>query len=399
MRRIFIFICGLFLICSLTGNLMAGEIHEAAKVGDLEKIKTIIEANRSRLMAQDKVGYMALHWAALLARWDVVKYLVDAGADVNAFGLDGNTPLHCAANHNNVAIVGLLIKRGSIIDKKNRRGNTPLHVTCMTGNRKVAKILAFQGADMDAVSKEGWTPLHYAQISGYPELAAQLRRQDASLEIEDSFGKTADEYKFRRPDPIEIDSIKLEEYGGKYSIDGDFVFRVWVEDDKLWVQEYAYHPTYPIGVDSFFCEKQAWTVSFVRNENGEVDSIYLAYPGRTAGGVRVADDFEGTYAQPKLGLTTRPLLGAELSYNTLKDIYRLESPSDTIAASVTFVLENSPADRAGIKQRDIILIFNSISVMNSNDLDKLIQDAEPKTKLPVEILRRGSVYNLTIDFD
>lgn len=394
-----IFIGGLILIGCLTGNIFAGEIHEAAKAGDLEKIKSIIESNRSRLMVQDKYGYTALHWSAIRAQWDVVKYLVEAGADVNAFALNENAPLHCAANHNNVAIVGLLIKKGSVVDKKNILGNTPLHVACQAGNKKVAKILVFQGAKVNGVSNEGWTPLHYAQMSGHSEMAAQLRRQKASLEIEDSSGKTADEYKFRRPKAIEIDLAKLEEYTGKYSVDNNFISKVWVEDDKLWFEDYAIHPTYPIGVDSFFCEKQPWTISFTRDENGEVDSISIVLLRQTAGGVKVADDFELTADASRLGLTTRQLLRFELSYGVLKSLYRLETPSDTIAASATFVLENSPADRAGIKQRDIILMFNNDPVMNSEDLIRLIEKVEPKAKVPVEIYRRGNVLSLTINFE
>jgi len=92
-------------------------------------------------------------------------------------------------------------------------------------------------------------------------------------------------------------------------------------------------------------------------------------------------------------------LRTELPYNTLKDIYRLETPSDTVAALVTFVLENSPADRAGIIQRDIILMFNNVPVMNTDDLYKLIEKVESEAKVPVEILRRGNVYNLTVNFD
>jgi len=399
MKRLFIFIVGLFLICCLTGNLLAGEIHEAAKAGDLEKVKTILETNRSRLFAQDKFGYTALSWAALMAQWEVVRYLVDAGADVNAFGLDGNTPLHCAANHGNVAIIGVLIKRGGIVDKKNRWGNTPLHVTCKAGNKKVAKILIFQGADINALSNEGWTPLHYAQKSGHTGLAGQLKRQGANWKIKDSSGKTADEIRIRRPGAIESDPAKLKDYVGKYLLEEAFVSKVWIQDDKLWVQDYAYHPTYPIGIDSFYCEKQPWTISFARNESGIVDSIYFGFLRRTMGGVKVADDFEINETKPKLGLATRPLVRFELTYNTLKNIGRLEAPSDTVAPSVTFVLENSPADLAGFIQRDMILMFNNDPVMNPEDLLKLLKKVEPGARVPVEILRRGDLLNLTVNFD
>lgn len=387
------------LIFCLAGNLYAGEIHEAAKAGDLEKIKSILEADKTRLEAQDKVGYAALNWAAMRAQWDVVKYLVEIGANVNSFGLDGNTPLHSAANHNNVAVVGLFIKNGSVIDKKNKWGNTPLHIASRAGNEKVAKILIFQGAGVNAASNEGWTPLHYAQLSGHTDLASQLKRSGGSLEYLDSDGKNADEIRIRRPASIELDRSKLEEFVGTYAIDSNSITKVWVEDDKLWVEDFALHPLYPIGVDSFYCEKQPWTISFARNEKSEIDTVYLGFLRQTISGAKVADDFEVNEAKPKLGLTSRPVVKFELTRVTLKDIYRLNHRSDTIAAAVTFVLENSPADKAGITQRDIILMFNNDPVFNSDDLIRLVNEVEPGTQAPVEILRRGNVYDLIVNFD
>ncbi len=387
------------LLFCLAGNLYAGEIHEAAKAGDLEKIKSILETDKTRLEAQDKVGYMALNWAAMRAQWDVVKYLIEIGANVNTFGLDGNTPLHSAANHNNVAIIGLLIKNGSVVDKKNKWGNTPLHIACRAGNNKVSKILIFQGAGVNAASNEGWTPLHYAQKSGHTKLAGQIKRSGGSLEYLDANGKNADEIRIRRPDSIDLDRSKLEEFVGTYAIDNDFIIKVWVEDDKLWVSDFALHPLYPIGVDSFYCEKQPWTISFARNEKSEIDSIYLGYLRQTVGGAKVADDFEVIEDKPKLGLTTRPMVKFEFTRVTLKDIYRLDNRSDTVAAAVTFVLENSPADKAGFVQRDIILMFNSNPVFNSDDLIRIVKEVEPGSRVPVEILRRGNVYDLTVNFD
>ncbi len=387
------------LLFCLAGNLYAGEIHEAAKTGDLDKIKSILETDKTRLEAQDRVGYTALNWAAMRTQWDVVRYLVEIGANVNSFGLDGNTPLHSAANHDNVAIIGLLIKNGAVIDKKDNWGNTPLHIASRAGNEKVAKILIFQGAAVNAASNEGWTPLHYAQMSGHTELAGQLKRSGGSLEYLDSDGKNADEIRIIRPASIDLDRSKLDEFIGTYAIDNDFITKVWVEDDKLWVSDFALHPLYPIGVDSFYCEKQPWTISFARNDKSEIDTVYLGFLRQTVGGAKVADDFEVIEDKPKLGLTSRPLVKFELTRVTLKDIYRLEHRSDTIAAAVTFVLENSPADKAGIVQRDVILMFNNEPVFNSDNLIKIVNEVEPGTQAPVEILRRGNVYSLTVNFD
>ncbi|MCP4706271.1 MAG: PDZ domain-containing protein [candidate division Zixibacteria bacterium] len=398
MRSLVKLVSGLVVVICLTGSLFAGEIHEAAKNGDVEKIKTIFLEDQTRLSAQDKVGYTALHWAALRGKLDAVRFLVEAGADVNAFGLDGCTPLHGAADFGNVAMIGVLIKKGSVVDNKNNWGNTPLHMASQAGNRKAVKILVFQGADVNALSNEGWTPLYYAQLSGHTKVAGVLKRSGGSLEFLDSDGKNADEIRIVRPNSIEIDLSKLEEYAGKYLIDGSFLSNVWVEDNKLWVEDYALHPTYPIGVDSFYCEKQPWTISFSRNKDNKIDSITLGFLRGNAGGIKVDNDFELTIAEPKLGITVRPTTRYEFTYSALKAIYRLESPSDTIAATVTIILENSPADRAGIKQKDVILVFNNNPIMSSDELYEAVKKVESGTKVPIEVLRQGNVHSLIIEF-
>ena len=65
-----------------------------------------------------------------------------------------------------------------------------------------------------------------------------------------------------------------------------------------------------------------------------------------------------------------------------------------MAAYVTFVLENTPADRAGIRQGDIILKFNNVMIMNSEKLHKIVGEVAEGAKVPVEILRRGNINNL-----
>ena len=49
--------------------------------------------------------FSALHNAICAGHFDIVKFLVEFGCDVNAQDSDGWTPLHCAASCNNLAMV------------------------------------------------------------------------------------------------------------------------------------------------------------------------------------------------------------------------------------------------------------------------------------------------------
>lgn len=57
----------------------------------------------------------ALHNAVVAGHYEVAKYLIEAGCDINVQDSDGWTPLHCAASCNNLQLVKLLIENGGLI--------------------------------------------------------------------------------------------------------------------------------------------------------------------------------------------------------------------------------------------------------------------------------------------
>lgn len=51
-----------------------------------------------------------------------------AGANINAKGLEDDTPLHDAAIVGNLKLVKLLVEKGADVNAKNRKGKTPCDV-------------------------------------------------------------------------------------------------------------------------------------------------------------------------------------------------------------------------------------------------------------------------------
>ena len=74
-------------------------------------------------------GFTALHYATLFNRTDVIKRLVDEGADVNRqTRYDKDNPLYFAARCNKTEAVRLLLDNGADINLKNSENKTPLDV-------------------------------------------------------------------------------------------------------------------------------------------------------------------------------------------------------------------------------------------------------------------------------
>ena len=57
---------------------------------------------------------------------EIVKWLKEQGADINAKTADGYTPMHSAASEGNLEVVKWLKEQGANINAKSSKGETPL---------------------------------------------------------------------------------------------------------------------------------------------------------------------------------------------------------------------------------------------------------------------------------
>lgn len=140
--------------------------------------------------AQDKYGNTALDTAIFRLEPKAVALLLQYGADANEKHPDGlhSTPLHRAANNNvMIEIVKLLLQHGADVTIKDARGETPLH----NAASKIAKLLLQHGADVNDQDIEGNTALHQAVQRGYTEEAKVLLQHGANTKIQNKAGKTA----------------------------------------------------------------------------------------------------------------------------------------------------------------------------------------------------------------
>src|SRR3989442_10863080 len=89
-------------ILPLPANAAGDSIFEAARAGDIAKVKSLLTANPGLLNAhkerwgkyQHDDGFTPLHCAVLGQHMELVELLLSHKAEVNARGRDGRTPLH-----------------------------------------------------------------------------------------------------------------------------------------------------------------------------------------------------------------------------------------------------------------------------------------------------------------
>jgi ankyrin repeat protein len=85
-----------------------GEIHDAAKAGDLAKVKALLKDYPELVSSKDNVNITPLHWAAQFGHKGLVELLLAHGTDVNAKDNNGKTPMKLAAENCKTDVVELL---------------------------------------------------------------------------------------------------------------------------------------------------------------------------------------------------------------------------------------------------------------------------------------------------
>ena len=94
---------------------------------------------------------------------NLIKILLEKGADVNAPDKDGKTPLHLAIECKDTALIKLLLEKGADVNVPYKDGKTPLHIAMSSKNLSFALVLLAYGANLYVEDSQGLTPLDEAK--------------------------------------------------------------------------------------------------------------------------------------------------------------------------------------------------------------------------------------------
>ncbi|CAM9392348.1 unnamed protein product [Ectocarpus sp. 13 AM-2016] len=123
-----------------------------------------------------------------------MKALIEHVVDVNlACALRGAPSLDYAAYNNNVEAIDVLVEAGANIQATRINGETPLHAAAGKLNFEATLALLKHGADVHALGQTRWTPLHSAVHSagdeGAVEVVDLLLRWNADETDDDAYGR------------------------------------------------------------------------------------------------------------------------------------------------------------------------------------------------------------------
>ena len=126
------------------------------------------------------------------AHVEIVRILIQAGADVHVKDDAGLTALSLVSRHDSPRpeIVRLLLQAGANPNARSRIGITPLMVAASRGHLALTQVLIQAGADVNAKSNPGDTPLLYAVWKGHAEVAGVLIQAGVDVNAKSKTGST-----------------------------------------------------------------------------------------------------------------------------------------------------------------------------------------------------------------
>lgn len=123
------------------------------------------------------------------------------------------------------------------------------------------------------------------------------------------------------------------------------------------------------------------------SRSGGYMGIGFAIPSNIAKNIMHQIIENGTVVRGFLGVSLQPV------DKDIAEAFNLEKAEGALVAEI---VKDSPADKEGLKQGDIILEFNGTTVKSPGQLQKSISFMEPGTKVDLKINRKGQIINLKI---
>lgn len=162
---------------------------EAARSGNLEIVQYLLDRG-AHVDAVDRDACSALTHACIRNQPEVVRLLLSVGADANRVSKKTCTPLMYATSHSNSELTKVLLDAGVSLAEKDRDGFCSLLYAVTNQNKVAARLILQSGADVNTTSSRGWTCLMHAAGCGDEEMFDMLVQHGAKIDAAFEDGRT-----------------------------------------------------------------------------------------------------------------------------------------------------------------------------------------------------------------
>ena len=140
--------------------------------GGLRVAELLLECG-ARVNTRREANFTPLHVACHFGKLEIVRLLLNHGADANAETVEGLKLLHQVSfgpyecQEDGVRIAELLLKHGAEVDTRDYDYATPLHLAFCHGKLEIVRLFLDHGAEVNAETENGEKPLHKVSHGEY----------------------------------------------------------------------------------------------------------------------------------------------------------------------------------------------------------------------------------------
>jgi uncharacterized protein len=154
------------------------DLCEASALGRVDRIEEVLRADPKRASEYAPDGFTPVALAAFFGHADAARALIAAGADVraparNAFKVQA---LHAAVAGRNLDIVKAVLEAGADPNAQQQAGFRPIHEAGTNANRALAELLLAHGADPLLRADSGKSAIDLAREKGHMDFASWLEQ-------------------------------------------------------------------------------------------------------------------------------------------------------------------------------------------------------------------------------
>jgi len=155
-------------------------------MGSIEAVSKAVAAGADVNKACEGSGWFPIHGAASSGSLEVLNFLVEKKANVNAMTLRHMQPIHLAAKEGDVPMLQRLVELQADVEAKNNMKKRPIHYACEACHRDVVQLLIQSSCDPLTPDRNSCSPYDYAKMamqkdsSGGSEISDMLKKLDCA---------------------------------------------------------------------------------------------------------------------------------------------------------------------------------------------------------------------------